>query len=55
MTREQYEATIKTILETNTEMLKNAKTTEEALMIMEGQAFQLQSVTNAYMGQEVQR
>lgn len=48
MTKEAYEATMKTIIETQNKALISAKTTEEKLQIMNGASKAITSLNNAY-------
>ena len=48
MTKETYEATMKTIIETQNKSLASAKTVEEKLQIMDGAAKAIASLNNAF-------
>ena len=48
MTKEVYEATMKTIIETQNKALITAKTTEEKLQIMDGASKAIAYLNNAY-------
>lgn len=48
MTKEVYEATMKTIIETQKKSLISAKTTEEKLQIMDGVSKAIASLNNVY-------
>ena len=47
-TKETYEATMKTIIETQNKSLASAKTIEEKLQIMDGAAKAIASLNNAF-------
>lgn len=49
MTREQYATAVDTIMKTSAELLKTAKSNEEALNIIIGQNLQIQALTDEYI------
>ena len=49
MTREQYEATVKAIIDTTNNMLEYVKNTCDAIELVKAQNLQIESVTNEYL------